>query len=580
MQEFQTLTLPDLLVIAAYFAVIIGIGYYFSSYVKQAKDYFAAGNIMPWWLAGTSFYMASHSALLFVIYSEIAYVYGIIAVVINWILPLCILPAGYFVAHRWRRARVLTPLGFLERRYNGSLQQAFVWTGFPLRLFDDALKIFSTAIVVMVAFRGFGISIVQFMIIVGAIMIAYSFMGGQMTVMITDFVQATIKFVGVILLFILTLAQVGDLGELVAKLPPEFLNPVRLPYGWSYLIFTVFLITLLNYSANWALVQKFNTVRSERDARKMIYLIAFLMFVSPPIFFFPALAARVLLPDLANTKEVYAAIAMKVLPVGMMGVILAALLSATMATLGSEFNTLSGILTRDFYKKKINPGISEKSQVFLGRVFTVIIGSVIVLLAILLNALQGLNLMDIMFRFFAAFGPAIMIPLIFGLLFSKFNARGAAFGLIAGSVSGVVLVLANFALVQLYAAQMRDNPNLDFWLRSGWNSAATVLNITVTILAMWLGAGSRKTPADEKARVEQFFQDMSRPFVADKSDREVFAPFRSIGLALASFGGAIVLISFLVLASYGGGAAFWIDFAVGAFLVGFGGILSRTRAVI
>ena len=92
----------------------------------------------------------------------------------------------------------------------------------------------------------------------------------------------------------------------------------------------------------------------------MISLIAILMFVMPPVFFFPGMAARVLLPHLANPREVYAAIGMEILPIGMMGFILAAAISSTMSTLGSEFNTLSGVLTRDFYKKKIDPGISEK----------------------------------------------------------------------------------------------------------------------------------------------------------------------------------------------------------------------------
>ena len=57
-------------------------GLSFARYIRQAKDYFAAGNIMPWWLAGTSFYKASFSALLFVIYNEIAYKYGIVAIII------------------------------------------------------------------------------------------------------------------------------------------------------------------------------------------------------------------------------------------------------------------------------------------------------------------------------------------------------------------------------------------------------------------------------------------------------------------------------------------------------------------
>ncbi|HOI44714.1 MAG TPA: hypothetical protein PLX50_03775, partial [Candidatus Aminicenantes bacterium] len=192
MSQVQSIQLPDYLVILSYFIVIVSVGFYFARYIRQSKDYFAAGNIMPWWLAGTSFYKASFSALLFVIYNEIAYKYGVVAVVIMWISPICILVGGYFTAHRWRRSRVITPMGFMERRFNKTVHQVFVWTGLPLRMFDNSLKILSTSIIFAVALKGLGMNIVQFMIIIGAIMVLYSFMGGQMTVMITDFVNMSI----------------------------------------------------------------------------------------------------------------------------------------------------------------------------------------------------------------------------------------------------------------------------------------------------------------------------------------------------------------------------------------------------
>ncbi len=578
MEELRGIQLPDYLVIIAYFLLIIVIGYYFKRYIKKAKDYFAAGNMMPWWLAGTSFFMASFSAMLFVIYSEIAYKYGIVAIIIAWISPVCILLGGYFTAHLWRRARVVTPLGFMEKRYNSNVHQLFVWTGFPLRLFDDALKIFSTAIVIAVAFHGLGITVIQFMVIVGIIMIAYSFLGGQMTVIVTDFVQAVILVVAVIFLFILTynfvIADFGSFGTFLSKLPDGFLNPVREPYGWSYLIFTVFPIYLLSYSASWSLVQKYNTVRSDKDARKMVYLIAVLMFLAPPIFFFPGIAARLILPNLADAKEVYAAISLKILPVGMMGFILVALLSATMSTLGSEFNTLSGVLIHDFYKKKINPDLTEKKEIFFGRMATVIIGIVTILLAILLSFFRGLTLMDIMFRFFAAFGPPIMIPLIFGLLFQKFNARGVIWGMIAGATTGIILITVNFILVGIYSEQMAVDPKLEFWLRSGWNSVATVLNILAVILGMWIGTITKPTPQEEKNRVNSFFNDLKKPFQLETTTKDsTLSPFKIIGFTLATFGVVMALISLLILLVYHNTRAFRLDMILSFTLFILGGIM-------
>jgi len=575
MSEAQGIQLPDYLVILSYFVVVIAVGLFSARYIRRSKDYFAAGNVMPWWLAGTSFYKASFSALLFVIYNEIAYKYGIVAIVILWISPLCIVLGGLLTARSWRRARVMTPLGFMERRYSGTVHQLFVWTGLPLRMFDNALKILSTSIIFAVALRGLGLSITAFMVIIGLVMVLYSFMGGQMTVIITDFVNVSILAVSVVTLFVLTLGKIGNLGDFARSLPAGFFNPAPEPYGWSYLVFTVFLVTLLTYNASWALVQKHNTLRSEKEITKMIALIAGLMFFMPPIFFLPGIAARVLLPEIANAKEVYALISLKILPVGMMGLVLASVISSTMSTLGSEFNTLSGVLTRDFFKKKIKPGLTEVQEIFAGRAFTVLIGTVTVLLAILFNALQGFNLMDIMFRIFSAFGPATMIPLIFGLLFKKDNARGTIWGLTAGCATGVTLVLTNIYLVQTYAEAMKTDPALEFWLRSGWNSAATVVSIAATVIGMWLGTASRPTPEDERKRVDAFFAELARPFLLEESRSDAASPFAVIGFMLAAFGALVAAISVLVLVQYKNPRAFKIDLLVALVLVAMG-LLLRT----
>ncbi len=576
MIETQTIQLPDYLVILAYFAVIIVAGLTFGPRIRKAQDYFAAGSAMPWWLAGTSFYKASFSASMFVIYNEIAYKYGIVAVVICWLSPLGLLVSGHFLARLWRRARVMTPLGFMERRYSPLVHQVSVWTGLPLRVFDNALRILATAIIFAVALRGLGLSTVTFMIIIGVIMVLYSFLGGQLSVMVIDFVNVSILLVAVVALFVMTLGQVGNLGEFVRKLPAGFLDPIAEPYGWSYLVFTVFLLALLTYGASWSLVQKFNTLKSEREIRKMIRWVAIQAFVMPPIFFFPGLAARVLLPGITNAKEVYALISFKLLPVGLMGFVLSAVISATMSSLGSEFNTLSGVLTRDFFMKKIKPGLSEKEQVFWGRTFTAVIGAVTVAMAVVFNKLQGFNLLDIMFRLFSAFGPAIMLPLIAGLLARRVNARGALAGMIAGAVTGVSLVAANIFLVQANASEMALNPRLEFWLRSGWNSAATVLNVAATLLGMWLGSRSKPAGAEERARSQEFFANLAKPFLIEAKEGVAQAPlafFRIIGLMLLAYGLAIAAVAVFIRLSSHDQRAFRIDLIVAGVLMAMGGLM-------
>jgi hypothetical protein len=161
-----------------------------------------------------------------------------------------------------------------------------------------------------------------------------------------------------------------------------------------------------------------------------------------------------------------------------------------------------------------------------------------------------------------------MIPLILGLLFKRFNARGVIWGVIAGATTGVLLVLANFILVGIYAEQMASNATVEFWLRSGWNSAATVLNILATVFGMWLGTVTKGTPEAEVKRVDAFFDDLQKPFELEaEAKHSALSPFKIIGYTLAAFGFIFVLISLIVLLVYHDARAFWLDMALSCVLI-------------
>src|SRR5688572_30620370 len=100
------LRIPDYIIIVVYFALMIIIGYLYRNFARGAREYFTAGNVMPWWLAGTSYFMVSFSTMLFLIYNEIAYTYGLVAFTITWVHGAIMIAAGMIFAHRWRRARV------------------------------------------------------------------------------------------------------------------------------------------------------------------------------------------------------------------------------------------------------------------------------------------------------------------------------------------------------------------------------------------------------------------------------------------------------------------------------------------
>jgi SSS family solute:Na+ symporter len=577
MPETKILQSPDYVILLSFFAILIFIGVYFRKYVKEAKDYFAAGAAVPWWLSGISFWMASFSATFFVIYSQIAFKYGLVAMTIAWAGVPVMAIARIFFAHRWRRARVITPLGFMEQRYSKLVHQVFVWTGLPLRLIDNALRILATGIFLAPAIGQKWFTLDVSMIIVGLIMILYSILGGQWAVLVTDFFQFIILCIAVIALFLLTFGAVGGFGGFLSGLqaspdiPPGFLHPIAPPYDLFYWAM-FFLLVLLSYNASWGLVQKYNCVATEKDAKKVAATMGVLSFFGPLVFFFPAMAARFYLPKLmgagvlGRSDEVYVLMALKILPVGLMGILVAGMFSATLSTLGNEYNVLSGVLTKDFYQKKIRPGADEKRLMTVGRLNCAIIGIVTIGIAFGLKYLKDVfNLIDIMVKIFGALGPAMMLPLLAGLLFKKFNSRGAVAGVIAGMFSGVVLVVLNGVLLGLYQDRLAADPALSYWLKQGWNSASTAVNVLATLLGMGIGSALFKTPPEEKDRAEEFLARMSVPSEPKiEPEKRRRSPFGIVGVGLMIYGVIIAAVGIFLGFQSRAQNAFAVNLAAGA----------------
>ncbi len=577
MEGLRSLHPLDYIIIISYFTIVVTVGIFFSRFIKQAKDYFAAGAAVPWWLAGISLWMASFSALMFVVYSELAYKLGMVAVTLCWVvIPSMVLAAAIF-APRWRRTRVLTPLGFMEQRYNKFVHQLFVWTGIPLRLIDNSIKIYSTAIFLAVAVGQSWFTLEVCIAVVGVIMVLYTLLGGQWAVIVTDFVQFTILVVAVLILFPLSLIAVGGFGGLISQAPEGYFNILAKPYGpFDWLMFCV--IIAISYNATWGLVQKYNCVETEMDARKVAILMGTLSAIGPIFFFIPAMAARILLPELmtqdGGSRIAYVSMCLKVLPAGVMGLMVAGMFSATLSTLGSEYNVLSGVLTKDFYGKVVNPDASESTLIRWGRINTAIIGVITIFFALGISLVRGFNLYDIMVKAFGALGPAIMLPLLGGLLIKRVNSKGAVTGVLTGTLSGIGLVVVNFMLLAKYGDQLADNPTLSYWLKQGWNSASIPINILTSLAGMWLGSVMTKTPSEETERVDEFFERMSVPteaYVSGEED-EKQSPFVAVGIALMSLG-SIVLLGAVYMAFSGDMTAFFIDALAGGFMAVAGCIL-------
>jgi solute:Na+ symporter, SSS family len=554
------LTAPDYVVIFGYFVVVLLVGLYFNKKQKAAQDYFAGGHQVPWWLAGISHYMSSFSAFTFIAYSQIAYMYGFVGVTLFWTTtPACIL-GGLIFARRWRRARVITPVEFLETRFNASLRQLFAWAGIPVKIFDDALKVFATALILS---AGIGVDLKTAIVVCGAVTVTYTLLGGLWALVVTDYVQFLMKIAAMLLLFPLALWKAGGPAHAFTGLPRGFLGLTGGPYNWAYLISFLALISI-SYNATWALAQKYYSVPDERSATRAAYLSAALNFIGTPIMLLPAVLGRKFLPDLIaqhKTADTYVLLVLELLPVGMVGIVVAAMFSATMATISADLNAVASVLTRDVYQRILNPSAGDRASVTVGRVITLGLGIIVVSLSLWIAISQQQSLFSLMVTIFGLFLAPTMMPLLAGLTVRAVTSRGAFAGFLAGLAVGLI----NLVLKTWYLSSLPGMTGEGAAFR--FEAFSIFSTIVATAAGLWLGSILPKKSPAESDRIAAFFRKLDTPVTATEvkaSDSESASP--ALGAATLIVGLLLCLSALLAPSAQ----ARWIDLGFGVVLGVFG----------
>lgn len=555
----------DHIVIVGYFLLLTMIGLYFWKRMRHSRDFFTGGNNIPWWLAGVSFYLTGFSAFTFVAYSEMAYRYGFVAVTLAWSSAVAMMIGTLFLAARWRRARLISPVEFLEARYNRYIRQILAWTGLPLKVIDDGLKIYATGVFVSV---GLGYDLKLSIVVSGVVMLLYTFMGGLWAVVVTDYIQFVILTLGVAVLFPLVFSQLGFWSTLTHDTPAGFLSPIHAPFSPLY-VFAFYLLIMLSYNGNWAFAQKFYSTRNEREARKAGMLATGLKLLGPPLFILPAMAGRSLLPELMqppnSPQYTYVALSLRFLPAGLMGLMIAAMFSATMSTLSGDYNVMASVITEDIYRRLFDKEASQRRLVGVGRVATLLVGALTIGIGVCLITSARKGLFEVMVSVFGLFIGPMLIPMLLGLLSHRMTWRGAAAGIAAGFISGLSLFLYKNLVLS-------KQPGIDAnWLRYDFEGIMILTNFGVTLIAMLITTAVEHVTEEDRTRISEFFTRLSTPVetqeLRSRPLGEIFSPFYLIGWV--SLGTGLLLLVAGAAQEAGIGRNINVGAAAILFMIGF-----------
>jgi len=519
MPQLNSTNWIDYGVIALYFAVIICAGLLSARKSRTTADYFRGDGKVPWPLAGLSIWAAGFSAFVFVGVAGFVYNNGVGAMLVNTLPMSCTyVVTALIFARMWRRSRIGTPMEFLTRRYSPSTTYfysvvnilpaaAVIGQGlYIVCLFVSSVLGFADQ---RVAFAGLTLSGFQIsVVIVGAVMVFYTAVGGLWGAVLTSTVQSVIMVVMSVIVFFVTFIHLGHgagiaagFQRLLHEAPPSFfslrggsVNPLFwLAFGIS---------EFLNYSVSWPIIQRLQSVDDERSARKLTLLCAGLAVVAPLLWFLPVMAARVIFPDiqalwpaLAVPEEAsYASLALLLLPHGMLGIVVAAIFSAALGAANGIFNWVTATVAHDVYvplRRLAGHEPTDRQQMRVVHVTMVVLGVFAVVMALYIPRLGGA------FKFmlnYLSLGMVFSVPVVLGLVYRRTPWWSAIAAITAALAVGITLMVLGLWKDQALARNIL--------------SETSVAAVVFAVSAKWyrdddpLSLGARKLT-----------EDLSRPVV-------------------------------------------------------------------
>lgn len=437
--------LLDYAVLFVFFIVMVVIGHVTSKRMTNTREMYAAGGKSPWWMSGVSAYMTMFSAGTFVVFGGIAFRYGVVAIVLLMSIGIATFIAGYFFAAKWKSQGFDSAAEFIGHKYGNHVLQLYTWLGMITRMIGVAIALYSVSVVVcsliplsqdnILASADGKMNVNIMILIVGIVLVMYTFMGGLWAVLLTDFTQFIVLTFSVIIVVPLVISYGGGIDAILEKLPASHLSLTHGEYTGLFIIGWI-LTHVFKVGGEWAFVQRYLCVATPADAKKSAYLFGALYILTPVLWMIPSIAYRTIDPS-ANPEQAYILATNMVLPAGGSGLIVASMLAATASMASSELNVFSGALTTEVYGKIFRPGSSDVKLLRVGRLITILLGSVVILLSISIPYIGGAEKVVMLITSLFV-GPMVM-PALWALYVSPVTKWHAWLTILGTAVMGLLV---------------------------------------------------------------------------------------------------------------------------------------------
>ncbi|MFJ3493335.1 sodium:solute symporter [Streptomyces sp. NPDC086091] len=467
----------DYLVIAAYLAGMLAMGWWGMRRARSKSEFLVAGRRL-----GPALYSGTMAAIVLGGASTIGgvglgYQYGLSGAWMVFTIGLGLLALSVFFSARIARLKVYTVSEMLDLRYGG---RAGVISGLVMWAYTLMLAVTSTIAYATIFDVLFDIPRTLAIVLGGSIVVAYSTLGGMWSITLTDMVQFVVKTVGVLLLLLpIAVVKAGGFAEMKAQLPTGYFDPLGIG---GETIFTYVLIYTFGMLIGQDIWQRVFTARGDRTAKWggtvagtycLVYALAGAVIGT---------AAKVLYPDLSSADDAFATIVKDELPMGVRGLVLAAALAAVMSTSSGALIACATVANNDIWARLRGTraasgadGARERDEVRGNRVFILVMGLAVIVVAIALN-----DVVEALTVAYNLLVGGLLVPILGGLLWRRGTAQGALAAVAVGGLTVVALmaaygILANepvyyglLASLAAYVAVSLATPPTDAAVLAAW----------------------------------------------------------------------------------------------------------------
>ena len=447
------ISIPDFIIVVAYLIFIVGFGCWAglrSRKGNESRVFFLAGSTLTWPVIGLALFSTNISTVHLVSLAEEGYKNGLAYGNFEWMAPFTLIILALFFVPFYIRSKISTLPEFLEKRYSKNSRNWLAILSIVSAIFIHiGFSLYAGAVVL----RGmFGFDILFSIIVTAVLTGLYTTVGGLLAVVWTESIQTVILIFGAVCLTAIGLVQVGGWEGLVASVDPVKLTVLR-PHGdpsglpWYSVLLGYPIIGIWYWCTDQTIVQRVLGAKDENHARVGVLFAGFIkvlpvfIFVLPGVICFALIQQGQLPDEIVDPADTYGFMIVHLLPVGLKGIVAAALLAALMSTISGALNSAATLFVYDLYKQW-KPKSSERRLVMMGRIVTVIAMLVAILwspfVARFPSVFQGINTV------IGYLAPPVTVVFLGGVLSKKASSVAAFVTLVSGTALGFTVFLVDW----------------------------------------------------------------------------------------------------------------------------------------